>query len=237
LLKLSKTAIVIPIKKFDKSKTRLSPFLDVKERKELTELLLLDTLEKTHKLKNTQIIIVSGEVIKLADKFNDVVIINEHNSNGVNNAIALTNKFIENNEFSESIIIPIDLPLLSTKDLKDMIKFSRKFKKGICIVPSYRYDGTNILLRKPNLIIETFYDNNSFYNHIKAATKKRNVIKIFNIENLMIDLDTIEDIATIINIYETAYHDDIIKNKIKESRSINFLKVIMNNKSINCGNI
>jgi 2-phospho-L-lactate guanylyltransferase len=236
LLKLSKTAIVIPIKKFYKSKTRLSPFLNFKERKELTELLLLDTLEKTHKLKNTQIIIVSGEVIKLADKFNDVVIINEHNSNGVNNAIALTNEFIENNKFSESLIIPIDLPLLSTKDLKDMIKFSRKFKKGICIVPSHRYDGTNILLRKPNLIIETFYDNNSFYNHIKAATEKRRVIKIFNIENLMIDLDTIEDIATIINIYETVYHDDIIKNKIKESRSINFLKVIMKNKSINCGN-
>jgi 2-phospho-L-lactate/phosphoenolpyruvate guanylyltransferase len=235
-LKLSKTAIVIPIKKFDKSKTRLSPFLNFKERKELTELLLVDTLEKTHKLKNTQIIIVSGEIIKLADKFNDVVIINEHNSNGVNNAIALTNKFIENNEFSESIIVPIDLPLLSTKDLKDMIKFSRKFKKGICIVPSQRYDGTNILLRKPNLIIETFYDNNSFYNHIKAATEKRNVIKIFNFENLMIDLDIIEDIATIINIYESSYHDDIIKNKIKESRSINFLKVIMKNKSINCGN-
>jgi hypothetical protein len=52
----------------------------------------------------------------------------------------------------------------------------------------------------------------------------------------MIDLDTIEDIETIINIYETAYHDNTIKNKIKESRSIDFLKVIMKNKSTNCGN-
>ncbi len=116
-MKLSKTAIVIPLKKFDKSKTRLSPFLNFKERKELTELLLLDTLDKIYKLKNSQIIIVSGEVINLANKFNDIVIINEHNSNGVNNAIDLANKFIENNGFSESIVIPIDLPLLSTKDL------------------------------------------------------------------------------------------------------------------------
>ena len=232
-MKLSKTAIIIPIKKFDKSKTRLSPFLDFKERKELMELLILDTLEKTHKLKNSQTIIVSGEIIKLTDKFNDIVIINENNSNGVNNAIELANKFIENNGFSESIIIPIDLPLLSTKDLKNIIKFSKKFKKGICIVPSQRYDGTNILLRKPNLIIDTFYDNNSFYNHIKATTEKKKVIKICNIENLMIDLDTVEDILTIINIYDIMRDNDKIKNKIKESESIHFLKEIIKNKYIN----
>jgi 2-phospho-L-lactate guanylyltransferase len=226
-LKLSKTAIVIPLKKFDKSKTRLSPFLNFKERKELTELLLLDTLDKIHKLENSQIIIVTGENINLADKFNDIVIINEYHSSGVNNAIDLANKFIENNEFSESIIIPIDLPLLSTKDLKNMIKFSRKFKKGICIVPSQRYDGTNILLRKPNLIIETFYDNNSFYNHIKATAEKRKVIKIFNSENLMIDLDRVEDITTIVNIYDTLYYNNMKENKIKESRSIDFLKEIV----------
>ncbi len=235
-MKLSKTAIVIPLKKFDKSKTRLSPFLNFKERRELTELLLLDTLDKIYKLKNSQIIIVSGEVINLANKFNDIVIINEHNSNGVNNAIDLANKFIENNGFSESIIIPIDLPLLSTKDLKNIIKFSRKFKKGICIVPSQRYDGTNILLRKPNLLIETFYDNNSFYNHIKATAEKRKVIKIFNSENLMIDLDRVEDITTIVNIYDTLYYNKMIKKKRKESRSINFLKKIVKNKSINHAN-
>lgn len=229
-MKVLKTAVIIPVKKFNESKTRLSSFLDSKERKELTEFLFLDTLEKVHKLKNSQAIIVSSEKIKLADKFNNMIIINENNNNGVNNAIELANKFIENNEFSESIIIPIDLPLLSTSDLKQIIKFSRRFKNGICIVPSQRYDGTNILLRKPNLIIDTFYDNNSFYSHIKATTEKKKVIKIFNFENLMIDLDTIEDIITIINIYNNKHNNYKTKNKIKDSKSINFLKEILKNK-------
>jgi 2-phospho-L-lactate/phosphoenolpyruvate guanylyltransferase len=227
-LKPSKTALIIPVKKFDKSKTRLSPFLNLQERKELTEYLLLDTLDKIHELKNSQIIIVSGEKIKLDDKFNDILIINENDSNGVNNAIDLANKFIENNEFSESIIIPIDLPLLSTDDLKKIIKFSSKFKNVICIVPSQRFDGTNILLRKPNLIIDTFYDNNSFYNHIKATTEKKKVIKIFDFENLMIDLDTIEDVTKIINMYDNKRNKyKTKKNKIIYSKSINFLKEIM----------
>ena len=128
------------------------------------------------------------------------------------------------------MIIPIDLPLLSTKDIKDILKFSRKFENGICIVPSRRYDGTNVLLRKPNLIIDTFYDNNSFYNHIKKTAEKKRVVKIFNYENLMIDLDTIEDAMTIINRFNEMIDSDKIEDKLKYSKSISFLKEIMENK-------
>ena len=96
-MKISKkTAIIIPIKKYKKSKTRLSPFLSFEERKCLTQILILDTLEKVHQLNNSQTIVVSSETLQLPDKFNDIIIINEDFSNGVNNAIELANKFIEN---------------------------------------------------------------------------------------------------------------------------------------------
>ena len=230
---MSKTAIIIPIKKYDKSKTRLSPFLDSGERKELTECLIIDLLEKLLELENSQTIIVTGERINCLDKFNDIVIINEINVNGVNNAIELADEFIERNGFDKSIIIPIDLPLLSTEDIEDIIKFSGKFENGICIVPSRRYDGTNVLLRKHNLIIDTFYDNNSFYNHIKKTVEKKKAVKVFNYENLMIDLDTIEDAMAIINRYNGMPDSDKIKNKAKYSKSIIFLMEIMKNKVTN----
>ncbi|MBA3285264.1 MAG: hypothetical protein H0U27_09450, partial [Nitrosopumilus sp.] len=161
-MRSSKTAIIIPIKKFDYSKTRLGSFLNSRERKELTKLLMLETLEKISNLQQKQIIIVSGERFEPMDRFRDIVLIEENDLNGVNNAIGLANRFIKDNEFSESLVIPIDLPFLSAKDLRDVIETSRKFEKGICIVPSKRFDGTNVLLRKPNLVIDTFYDNNSF---------------------------------------------------------------------------
>jgi 2-phospho-L-lactate guanylyltransferase len=230
---LPKTAIIIPIKKFDKSKTRLSPFLNPTERKELTECLIIDLLGKLCELEDSQIIIVTGERINSLEKFNDIVTINEINVSGVNNAIGIANEFIEKNGFRESLIIPIDLPLLSTKDIKDIIKFSGRFENGICIVPSRRYDGTNVLLRKPNLIIDTFYDNNSFYNHIKKTVEKKKVVKIFTYENLMIDLDTIEDAITIINRFNEMNDNDKIEDKLKYSNSINFLKEIMENKVTN----
>jgi len=230
---LSKTAIIIPIKRFNKSKTRLSPILDVNQRKELTELLILDMLEKIYNLNNSQIILVSGEKLKLNDKFNDVIIINDNNCSGVNEAIELADKYIEINEFDESLIIPIDLPLFSIKDLKKILKFSKDFKRGICIVPSQRMDGTNLLLRKPNSIINTYYDNNSFYNHIKAATNSNNTIKIFTFERLMIDLDTMEDIITLTNIYNRIYRKNRSKKKFKESKSIEFLNETISNNLLN----
>ena len=249
LLKISKkTAIIIPIKKYEKSKTRLSPYLSFEERKCLTRMLVLDTLEKVYQLKNSQTIVVSSEILQLPNKFHDVVIIDEDSSgssatdssssssrgNGVNNAINLANKFIENSYhcFSESIILPIDLPLLSIEDLQKIINYSRRFENCVCIVPSKRYDGTNLLLRKPNSIVDTFYDNNSFYNHIKAANEKRLIIKIFNYQSLMIDLDTFEDIIDILKICKNMdYTLKLKKYKLKESRSLNFLKDLIKEKN------
>jgi 2-phospho-L-lactate guanylyltransferase len=223
-LRSSKTAIIIPIKKFDYSKTRLGSFLNLKERKELTKLLMLETLDKISNLEQKQIIIVSGERFEPMDKFRDMVIIQENDLNGVNNAIGLANKFIKDNKFSESLVIPIDLPFLSAKDLDDLIKTSRKFEKGVCIVPSKRFDGTNVLLRKPNLVIDTFYDNNSFYNHVKSAAENNVSIEIIKNENLMVDLDTVGDIMEIMGRYNTVFDGRKTDKGMEESKSIAFLK-------------
>ncbi len=224
-MRSSKTAIIIPIKKFDHSKTRLSSFLNLKERKELSKLLTLDTLEKTSKLGHKQIIIVSGERIEPMGEFRDTVIIKENDLNGVNNAIGLANKLVKDNEFSQSLIIPIDLPLLSTRDLENMIEISRKFEKGVCIVPSKRFDGTNALLRKPNLVIDTFYDNNSFHNHVKSAAENNVSIEIIKNENLMVDLDTVDDVMEIMGRCNTAFDDGHKTDKGMEgSKPVIFLK-------------
>lgn len=229
-MRSSKTAIIIPIKKFDHSKTRLGSFLDPKERKELTKLLMLDTLEKISKLEQKQIIIVSGERIELMGGFKDVVIIKENDLNGVNNAIGLANKLIKDNEFSESLIIPIDLPLLSAIDLENMIENSRKFEKGVCIVPSKRFDGTNALLMKPHSVIDTFYDNNSFYNHVKSAAENNISIEIIKNENLMIDLDTVDDVMEIMGRYHTLSDGHKTYRGLGESKSMVFLKDKMKDK-------
>ena len=191
---------------------------------------MLETLEKISNLPQKQIIIVSGERFEPMDEFGDIVLIKETDLNGVNNAIGLANRFIIDNEFSDSLIIPIDLPFLSATDLHDVIKTSRKFEKGICIVPSKRFDGTNVLLRKPSLVIDTFYDNNSFYNHVKTAAENNVSIEIIKNENLMIDMDTVDDVMEILGRYNTVLDGHKTDSGMKESKSITFLKDKMKDK-------
>ncbi len=225
-----KTAIIIPIKRKINSKSRLSTILDNQERIKLTELLISDLIEKTKRIENSQSIIVCSEKITQLDKYKDIIVLCEGNSNGVNNAIKIADRFIDDGNdgkggkrFSESLIIPIDLPLLSVSTLNEIIKYSRKFSNFVGIVPSKRFDGTNILLRKPCSIINTFYDNNSYYNHVKTAKEKGLKTEIFDFENLMLDIDTLDDITTAIEKYEKQRLKNIIP-ELNESKSISYLK-------------
>jgi 2-phospho-L-lactate guanylyltransferase len=227
-----KTAIIIPIKRISSSKSRLRSLLDNQERIELTELLISDLIEKTNRVENSQSIIVCSEKITQLDRFKDIVILCESNSNGVNNAIKIADRYIDGercSEFYESMIIPIDLPLLSISTLNEIIKHSQKFSKFVGIVPSKRFDGTNILLRKPHSVIDTSYDNNSYYNHLKTAKEKGIKTEIFNFENLMLDLDTIEDITTIIERYDKQQLKNILPESSK-SKPISYLKERILNK-------
>ena len=195
----SKTAIIIPIKSFEKSKTRLRKFLNLEQRINLCHHFVNDLIEKVSKLEQSQIIFVTNESIDLPDTIKDKsLIINEGDKNaGVNSAVALADSYVTRNKFEKSLVVPIDIPLFNLSQIKEIIQYSKNFDQGICIVPSYRYDGTNILLRKPHTIIETSYDNNSFFNHLKRTMEKGASIKIFDFENLTADVDTIEDIMLI----------------------------------------
>lgn len=194
-----KTAIIIPIKSFEKSKTRLGRFLNLEQRISLCHHFVNDLMEKVSKIEQCQIIFITNESINLPDEIkNKCLIIKEGEKNtGVNSAVALADSYVIENKFESSLVIPIDIPLFNLSQIREIIQYSKNFDEGICIVPSYRYDGTNILLRKPHTVIETSYDNNSFFNHLKRTMEKGASIKIFDFENLRADVDTIEDIILI----------------------------------------
>lgn len=225
------TAIIIPLKKFENSKSRLNLLLDSEERRILCRLLVMDMIEELYKLKDIQILIITSERIEeeLPESLKkDIILIHEKDNTGVNNAVEIADSFIKNKGFTSSIIIPIDLPLLSSYDIQKIIDFSRDFEKCVCIVPSNRFDGTNILLRKPTAIIKTYYDNDSFYNHVKTTLDKELFLKIFYDEKLMMDLDMVEDIISILRLHDT--HSILNRKELIQNRTIKFLMSKMNEK-------
>jgi 2-phospho-L-lactate/phosphoenolpyruvate guanylyltransferase len=201
----TRTAIIIPIKRFERSKSRLSDFLSQEQRTWLCHLMVNDLIEKMSELEESNMFLVTNEIIPIPEKSKEkVVMLFEGRSNGVNDAVKIADSYITKNEFDNSIVIPIDIPLLTLKEIKEIITFAKDFKEIVGMVPSNRFDGTNILLRKPHSIIDTSFDDNSFFNHCIKALDNGISLKIFYHENLTVDIDTIDDVMMALKKYHLA---------------------------------
>ena len=215
----TRTAIIIPIKKFEKSKTRLSGFLNPEQRVRLCHLMVNDLIEKISELEGSSMFLVTNEIITIPEKLNEkIVVLFEGRSTGVNDAVKLADSYIARVKFDSSVVIPIDIPLLTLIEINEIISFARNYKENICMVPSNSFDGTNILLRKPHSIIDTSYDDNSFFNHFKKALERGISPKIFYHENLKLDIDTIGDVMLALKKYHLV--DSTIKRSISDQKKI-----------------
>ncbi|HJU58708.1 MAG TPA: 2-phospho-L-lactate guanylyltransferase [Nitrososphaeraceae archaeon] len=193
---MKKIAAVIPMKNLNFAKSRLSTILTWQQRKNLIFFLLDITIKALKESRLiTEIIVVSSD--KTIEKFsfeNSLKFIKEDSDSGVNNAVILADRYCINNNIDANIVIPHDLPFISAKEIDQICNNSEKYPKCIIICPSKRFDGTNILFRKPPNVIKTFYDDNSYMNHLKEAQKYNLPIESLELDNLMFDIDTREDL-------------------------------------------
>lgn len=190
-----KIAAVIPMKSLHSAKSRLSNILTAQQRKNLA-MYLLNTTIKELKESNfiSEIVIVSSdEAVKNYSSLNNLTFVKDSDK-GVNEAVILADKYCVDNGINANIVIPQDLPFISAKEIDEICTISNKYHKCIIICPSKRFDGTNILFRKPPGVIKTHYDNNSYMNHLKEASKFKIPIESLDIVKLRFDLDTKEDL-------------------------------------------
>jgi 2-phospho-L-lactate guanylyltransferase len=211
---MMKTFAIVPIKRFENAKTRLSSILDTDDRIRLSLLMLKDTLQilsAVHSL--SQLITVSADkrVGEIAVKYGANFLL-EEKERGVNSAVALADSYCMKKAADATMVIPHDLPLLDSTDISKACELAENESRCIVICPSLRYDGTNMLLRKPPSIIATFYDADSYNMHVKAAIRLGIPVKRLFSKALMHDIDTPEDAL------------EVMKEETVTARSLEFIK-------------
>jgi len=223
---------VVPVKGFEQAKSRLSSLLDEDQRVELSRFLLQDTLNTLslcRELAKT-IVVSSDPLVKEITQNLGLECLFQSRDKGVNNAVRYADKYLSSSGNWVSIIIPCDLPLLLPKDIDDVCQLIPK--EGACVIvcPSYKFDGTNLLVRDPfNIISDTRYDNDSFQGHLEASIEAGANTKVLLPTRIMIDLDTPEDLRLVLSIDTSAkksisYLQRIIKNRFGPSFSSGFMK-------------
>lgn len=215
-----KIPAIVPIKTLRFGKSRLSSILDDTERLHLIKLLISTTIFELKKSSFIHpIILVSNdnEVREIA-KNEDLIFLYENNP-GVNNAIKMADSYCVNEGYNSNIIIPHDIPFLTSESIDEICKKSFSYKKCIFICPSLRMDGTNILLRKPLNLIQTSYDNNSYYTHLALGKQSGVFCESITLKNLMFDIDEMSDLSYFL---ENMIYYKKTNNEVKSL--FNFLK-------------
>ena len=191
-----KTSVIIPVKTFKKSKTRLQ--LSEDKTVELCRLLLEEVIKTISESKLIdKIIVVTNEeqVSDIIKKYNCKKI-QDMNEKSVNDAVKLPETYLEENGFTHSIVLPLDVPFFYSEDLKRLLNFSNE--KSVIIVLSRHFDGTNALLRTPIDSMKPRYDEGSHSFQIESAKNFDVKISIGLIYRLMLDIDNIEDLDFVI---------------------------------------
>jgi 2-phospho-L-lactate guanylyltransferase len=213
---MMKTFAIVPVKRFENAKTRLSSMLDTEDRIRLSSLMLEDTLQILSVAPSlTQVIIVSADkrAEEIATK-HGAKFLPEEKENGVNSAVALADGYCMEKEAADAtMVIPHDLPLLDTIVISKAYELAEKESTCIVICPSVRYDGTNMLLRKPPSVIGTFYETDSYNMHVRTAIKLGIPVKPLLSKSLMYDIDTPEDALHLIK-----------EENVAAAKSLEFIK-------------
>jgi 2-phospho-L-lactate guanylyltransferase len=191
---------IIPVREFEKTKLRMRDALNSSERAALTRSLLCHVLGQMQQSRVSSIIIVASEkgpVSRIARRFSKTIVIEESvYHGGVNRAMEDAMSYSMHHRSSSKffMLVPSDLPLLSTEAINDAM--SKLNDYDLIISPSMRCDGTSLLLLNfPKGKIPLHYDNDSYRQHLKEARRLKIRYSILRKKEFMFDVDSIGDLS------------------------------------------
>ncbi len=188
-----KIAAIIPVKTFSYAKTRLD--LSPQQIEDLCKVMLeeiLQTVSISAQIEKIILVTKEEKAIEIGKKFNTITIIDEKEES-VNNAVALADKYLLENDFDASIVFPQDIPYIKTQDIDFMLNYKAPPNFAI-VVPSRRFDGTNALVRMPVDLMETHYDEDSYKIHMNTAKEHTLNVALIFVKRIMWDVDNTEDL-------------------------------------------
>jgi 2-phospho-L-lactate guanylyltransferase len=190
--------VIIPVKRLDDAKSRLSALLTHDERKQFCLKMLEDilrTVKSTAIIHQTVVISKAPEVFNIAKNF-EATYLNE-SENGLNEAVSEAINWCIRRESTSVLILPADIPLVTSTDLDRMLALREKV--AIVISPSRNGKGTNALLLTPPNVCDTFYGPYSFQRHLKEASKRKTSFCKFKSSRIALDIDTVKDLTNFIS--------------------------------------
>lgn len=194
--------VVLPMRSVSGGKARLGEALDAEERAELVLGMFLHTLEVLGAWPACRRIhIVSPDpAIDTASHDRAHVTVHRQHDEGLNEAIRLGQRGTIADGAASLLVLPGDLPLLSTEalDVLALAADAAMTAAGggplVAVAPSDAGGGTNALLLRPPDVIAPAFGADSFEAHLRAAEAAGAAVQVVSHSALGFDLDTPDDL-------------------------------------------
>ena len=191
-----RTAAIVPVKTFSKAKKRLG--MSPEKTENICKLMLeevLDAISKSNLMEKIALVTKDEEAFAIGKRFGCIEI-NDEKELGVNNAVALADRYFLNDGFDATIVFPQDIPLMHPNDIQTLFNFKNSQRCAL-VVPSRKFDGTNALFRTPVNLMKTHYDEDSYKIHLSTAKEISASSVLVLIRRIMLDVDDQSDLQFI----------------------------------------
>ena len=186
-----KVFAVVPVKHLATSKSRLASILTLENRKLLTLAMLEDVLSAIRDSNIYETVVVGSDLSVCELAMNAGVAYIEEEASGLNLAIEVSIKWCMKRGADSVLVLPADIPLLSSTDIDRIIELS-KCAKSIAVLSPSDKGGTNAFYLRPPNLIPVSYGPKSFKRHIRYARSRGIPVKVYYSLSIALDIDSQE---------------------------------------------
>jgi 2-phospho-L-lactate guanylyltransferase len=190
----SRIYAIIPVKPLHRAKSRLARALKAPTRAALVRSIFSRTLDVIAQVERIDgVIVVSRDltILELARQRNAIAL--AESESGLNSAITQAAQWAAQHNARSMIVIPVDLPLITSADLDAMIDRGVE-ERCVVIAPDRHEDGTNVLLLRPPDALQFAYGASSFNVHRAQAIERSLRVHEYRSPTTAFDIDVPDDL-------------------------------------------
>jgi 2-phospho-L-lactate guanylyltransferase len=187
---------IVPVKPLRRAKSRLSTVLSREERANLSQQMLVHTLEvlsQVPSVERTLVVSRDSRALALAREYHAGTVA-ERGSPQLNQALIRATLLARGYGVSGVLVLPADLPLLTIDGIEKLIAMATE-PPVVVIAPDRRGKGTNALLSAPPGLIEYDFGPDSFTSHLSHAKAAGVRVEICELPSLGLDIDIPDDLV------------------------------------------
>lgn len=189
------TWAIVPIKPLNRSKSRLSSVLTIKQRAALSREMFertLTTLRGVPGIDTTLVISRDSGALSLARQLGAQTL-QERGESELNASLTMATRVAIERGATGVLLVASDIPLLQAEDVENMLNLG-KHPPVVVIAADRRNEGTNAMLVRPPVLFRYTYGVGSLNRHREAALAAGAEVHIYQSLTTGLDVDIPADL-------------------------------------------